>query len=49
MTRREGDGMAELVWCRLCGWRNLELREAVCDEQGNLICVECGTILKEAG
>lgn len=38
--------MAELAWCPLCGWRNLELREAVCDEQGNLVCAECGAILE---
>ncbi len=42
--------MAELVWCPECQeWRNLELRQATCDEAGNLVCQECGAILEEAG
>ena len=41
--------MAELAWCSACQeWRNLELRQAVCDEAGNLVCQKCGTVIEEA-
>lgn len=42
--------MAELVWCPVCSsWKNLELREATCNQAGDLVCAECGAILEEAG
>lgn len=40
--------MAELAYCPLCGPRNMELREAVCDQDGNLVCTKCGRILEKA-
>lgn len=41
--------MAELVWCPKCKeHKNLELRQAVCDEAGNLVCQKCGAVLEEA-
>ncbi len=40
--------MAELAYCPVCGVRNMELREATCDEEGNLVCSECGLILEAA-
>lgn len=41
--------MAELAWCPTCQrWDNLELREAVCDREGNLVCLRCDTVLEKS-
>ncbi|MGB9791323.1 MAG: hypothetical protein ACPLTR_01950 [Thermacetogeniaceae bacterium] len=40
--------MAELVGYPTCGrWNNLELREAVCDKEGSLVCQRCNTVLEQ--